>query len=354
MRPVLLVTSHAPPERAGAFSALHERVGVEVALFGGRSRHGASEAGELPFPHRRVSQRQVAGLAASGRYRAVIAGTVGRLALPAAYAGARRAGVPFLLWSALWAHPRTPAGVLGWPLLHRVYRRADAVVTYGPHVSEYVRARGATNVHEAPQAVDNEFWSGPAHPDRKAPFGVVFAGRVEREKGVQVLIRAWRASGLRAPSAALVLVGGGPVRARAAAASAAPDVILAGPRSPEEVRNFYAGADVLVLPSLPTRAFREPWGLVVNEAMNQGLAIVASDAVGAVAGGLVRHGRNGLVCPAGDERALAAALRELHDDPDRRARLGEAGRQGVRAHTFDAWADGFQRALASVGAAGGG
>ena len=76
--------------------------------------------------------------------------------------------------------------------------------------------------------------------------------------------------------------------------------------TPEPLRDVYAACDVLVVPSVPTRTFREPWGLVVNEAMNQGLAVIATDAVGAAAGGLVRDGENGLIVPAGDERALAA------------------------------------------------
>ena len=118
-----------------------------------------------------------------------------------------------------------------------------------------------------------------------------------------------------------------------------------GPAAPAEVRNFYGGADVLVVPSIPTRTFREPWGLVVNEAMNQGLPVIATDAVGAVAGGLVRHERNGLVVPAGDARALADAIRRLHDDPDLRARLGAQGREDVRPLTSEAWANGMSRAL---------
>ena len=56
--------------------------------------------------------------------------------------------------------------------------------------------------------------------------------------------------------------------------------------------------------------------------MNQSTPIIASDEVGAVAGGLVRHERNGLVVQAGDATALARALRRLHDDPQLRARLG--------------------------------
>ena len=79
---------------------------------------------------------------------------------------------------------------------------------------------------------------------------------------------------------------------------------------------------MLVVPSIPTRTFREPWGLVVNEAMNRGLAVIATDAVGAAAGGLVRDGDNGLIVPAGDSAALAEAIARLAGDPQLRARMG--------------------------------
>jgi len=361
MKPVLFVTGHAPPDRVGAFARLHEREHVEFALFGGRSRHGAGEAagelpaGELPFPHRRVSQRELARLAASGRHRAVVCSTGGRVALPAAWAGARRAGVPLILWASLWAHPRTPAHALSYLALARLYRSADAVVTYGPHVSAYVRRHGARNVHVAPQSVDNDFWSAPGSLPREprwpgsASVKFVFAGRPAREKGLRVLTEAWSATGFAAPTAVLVLVGVG---------SSPPWVPADGtvaldPVPPAELRNFYAAADVLVLPSIATRAFREPWGLVVNEAMNQRLPVIVSDAVGAAAGGLVRDGRNGLVVPAGDPAALAAAMTRLAEDPDLRARLGATGAEDVRAYTHDAWAEGFSEALASVGVARG-
>jgi hypothetical protein len=117
-----------------------------------------------------------------------------------------------------------------------------------------------------------------------------------------------------------------------------------------QLRNSYAGSDVVVVPSLPTRDFLEPWGLVVNEAFHQGVPVIASTAVGAAAGGLVQHERNGLIVPAGDASALAAALRRLHDDPTLRARLGEGAREAVRPYTPAAWAEGIGRALAAVGA----
>ena len=80
-----------------------------------------------------------------------------------------------------------------------------------------------------------------------------------------------------------------------------------------------------------------------------GLATIASDAVGAVAGGLVRDGHNGLVVPAGDSDALADAMVRLAHDPELRARLGAAGARDVRAYTYEAWAEGFSQALATVG-----
>jgi glycosyltransferase involved in cell wall biosynthesis len=345
VKPVLFVTNHVPPERAGAFAALHRRVPIELAIFGGRSTHATAGVADPGVPHRFVRQREIHALAAAGAHRAVVCGSAGRVALPAAWRGARSARVPFVLWSALWAHPRTPAHlVAGAPLLAALYRDADAIVAYGPHVAAFVRARGARNVHVAPQAVDNEFWGAAVDGDRAAPFSAVFLGRPGREKGAVVLLEAWRQSGLGA-TAALVLVGEGSGANRAPAGGAVAHV---GRQPPERVRNFLAAADVLVIPSLRTGSFREPWGLVANEAMNQSTPIIASDEVGAVAGGLVRHERNGLVVPAGDAGALADALRRLRDDGELRVRLGANARRDVFAYTFDSWAAGFAAAIGSL------
>jgi glycosyltransferase involved in cell wall biosynthesis len=381
MKPVLFVTGHAPAYRVGAFERLNAHEEVCFALFGGDARHGGApfEGRELPFPHLFVSEREVYSLAGSGRYRAVVCSTGGRLALPAAWAGARRARVPVVLWASLWAHPLSAPLALGYPALRRLYRSADAVVTYGPHVSAYVRARGARNVHIAPQSVDNRFWGssvsppspdGPWPPDTGVRF--LFAGRPAREKGWGVLERAWISSGLKVPTAALVLVGEGPtppwvpaggavcteeevvrlgqavVRLGEEVVRVGQEIVRLGRVGAERLRSLYAQADVLVVPSIATRTFREPWGLVVNEAMNQTTAVIASDAVGAAAGGLVRDGHNGLIVRASDPGALASALARLANEPDLCRRMGEHGRSDVQAYTHQAWAEGFSRALASV------
>lgn len=338
-RPVLLITNLVAPDRAGAFQALHRREGLQLALFGGRSHHATGGVDTIDIPATAITQREAYTLAASGDYRAVIAGTAGRTALPAAYLGARRSRTPFLLWTALWAHPRTPAFTLaGTPLLRFMYKNADAVITYGPHVSAFVEHRGARNVHVAPQAVDTAFWTAPApHPERPpgARFVALTVGRPARYKGTPELHEAWRQAGFAAPDEALVEIGAG---------------TAVGSQPPERVRNFYAGSDVLVMPAIKTRDVLEPWGLVANEAMHQRLPVIATTAVGAAAGGLVRDERNGLVVPAGDAAALAAALRRLRDDAPLRARLGTQAQADATAYTQDAWAAGVGAALASVGA----
>jgi glycosyltransferase involved in cell wall biosynthesis len=341
-RPVLLVTNLVAPDRAGAFQHLHEREGLHLALFGGRSHHATGHVDDLAIPHDAITQREAYNYAASGRYRAVIAGTAGRTALPAAYLGARRSKTPFLLWTALWAHPRTPAFALaGTPLLRHLYKNADAVITYGSHVSAFVRQHGAANVHIAPQAVDTAFWTAPAtapHRPADAEFVALNVGRAARYKGLPELRDAWRATGFAAPAEHLVLVGDG---------------TPLGAQPPQALRNFYAGSDVLVMSAIATRDFLEPWGLVANEAMHQRLPVIATTAVGAAAGGLVRHERNGLVVPEGDAAALARALRRLRADAPLRERLGTQAREDAAAYTFSAWAAGVSAALVSVGAGAG-
>jgi glycosyltransferase involved in cell wall biosynthesis len=85
--------------------------------------------------------------------------------------------------------------------------------------------------------------------------------------------------------------------------------------------------------------------------MHQGTPVIASDAVGAAAGGLVVDGRTGLVVPAADATALAARIGALAAGSGLRESLGAAAREHVAAYTPERWAEGLSSALAAVGAA---
>ena len=199
----------------------------------------------------------------------------------------------------------TPVHRLSRPLARRLYLSADAIVTYGTHVSDFVqRESGRTqNVFVAPQAVENERFRarvpaarlGALHRrlalDDRPTF--TFVGRVTEEKGIDILIEA--SSYVAAPHQ-IVIAGTGPLvesmRELASSLGISDRVRFVGQVEQAELPALLQASDALVLPSVSTTRVRETWGLVVNEAMNCALPVVATDAVGAAAGGLVVHGEN--------------------------------------------------------------
>lgn len=91
-----------------------------------------------------------------------------------------------------------------------------------------------------------------------------------------------------------------------------------------EVRKYMREADVYVLPSNG----REGWGVVLNEAMLEGCAVIAARQTGSGAT-LIRQGENGLLFSAGSVRELAASLGRLESDEELRLRLAKAGQESV-------------------------
>ena len=73
--------------------------------------------------------------------------------------------------------------------------------------------------------------------------------------------------------------------------------------------------------------------------------MIATDAVGAAAGGLVVDGRNGIVVPERDPAALAEALGRMLDEPGLRDRLGRNALHDVAAWTPEQMAAGFRAAI---------
>ena len=124
------------------------------------------------------------------------------------------------------------------------------------------------------------------------------------------------------------------------------DVLFLGFRNQTELPRFFDLCDVFVLPSV-----EEPWGLVVNEAMNAGRAVVVSDAVGC-AEDLVRDGRNGCIFPARDVPALAAALRRVLTSPETAGAMGREGQRLIEGWSFEEDVAGLWQALERTVACG--
>jgi glycosyltransferase involved in cell wall biosynthesis len=148
----------------------------------------------------------------------------------------------------------------------------------------------------------------------------LYAGRLERLKGVLTLVRA----AARVPEVPLHLAGEGEARPELEALLRQPayrHVVLRGHLAGAELARELAGARCLVQPS----EWYENLPLSVLEALAAGRAVIASSSGGLPE--LVADGDNGLLFPAGDEEALATKLRFAADCPDELSRMGARGRE---------------------------
>jgi glycosyltransferase involved in cell wall biosynthesis len=318
---VALLTEIPAPFRVPLFNALAERVDLRVFFLAARDprrTHYRVHEDEMRFDYRILDGRE---LTRGGRWVVLSRGT--RRAL-------REFGPDALIvggWNqpAMWLGrtPRRPTVV--W--VESTLRDERPGIT----PLEWLKRRF---VHTAPNAVDTSIF----RVDRRAHDGCVFlyVGRLDREKGVDLLLEAF--AGV---AGQLLVVGSGTENERLRGA-AGERVSFLGKLDRDDLPRVYAGADVLVLPSLS-----EPWGMVLNEGAAAGLALVASDAVGA-AFDLIEHGENGFRVPAGDTRALHEALATLGSDAALRERFGARSRELARAFTPDAWADAVTEAVRRV------
>ena len=137
---------------------------------------------------------------------------------------------------------------------------------------------------------------------------IVFAGRLVKEKGVDLLLRAFAQVRQSVPEAVLKIAGEGGERKRletlAANLGLAAQVKFLGHLSSEKLEIEFGDAWAQVVPSL----YHEPFGLAVSEGMRRGTPVIATK-VGGISE-LISHGENGLLV-APDERELAAAILQL-------------------------------------------
>ncbi len=176
---------------------------------------------------------------------------------------------------------------------------------------------------------------------------LIFSGRMIPEKRPDLLVDSFAQIADERPQWDLVMLGDGPMKtalqARVPAAIAHRVTWLPFSNKQEEVSAIYRLCDALVLPS-----DYEPWALVINEAVAAGMAVVATDVVGAAVE-LVVDGDNGRLVPPSDQPALAEALLSVtHPNNIDRMQAAAPGRLADWQRRGDPVA-GIRQALESVG-----
>ena len=210
-----------------------------------------------------------------------------------------------------------------------------------------------------PYAVDNDWFQQQSlnadtaslraqlglDPDRLV---ILFASKLQARKHCDDLIEAYRrylADSAPQPEPYLLIAGDGEERARLerqASETGLQGIRFCGFQNQSRLPGLFALADVFVLP-----ARHEPWGLVVNEAMNAACPVILSDDVGCHPD-LVTNGIEGFVYPVRDLPALATALRTILEDHDWRGDMGRAALARIRRWSFQQDLEGLRTALASL------
>jgi glycosyltransferase involved in cell wall biosynthesis len=226
----------------------------------------------------------------------------------AAFASRRRKGWAFIPWWGSFPKARpSMARRLTEPWVRYFLSHSDLCIAYGSRAAKELQRLGVAST--AIRCVPNAVPSGEPttiHDRPHRPVRFLFVGQLIERKGVVELLDAF--AGL--PDGELYVAGDGPLRPLVEQAVESGRVNYVGHVDRAALQRLYANSDVLVLPSR-----YEVWGLVINEALEHGLPVVATGAVGAV-DDLVVDDVNGYVTRTGDVAELRDAMARIADWDD--------------------------------------
>jgi glycosyltransferase involved in cell wall biosynthesis len=279
---------------------------------------------------------------------------------------ARSLGIPVLMRaeSTLFDRPRSRQKTITKALFFRALKTCiSAVLSIGDANSAYWRHYLGEEMPIFPfnYSVDNEFFqqrcreASVTREDFRRELQlepgrcvILYASKLQTRKRCGDLLEAFlrlASEHTIEPLPYLLIVGDGEERTalQEQAKSARPgDVRFLGFQNQTALPRFFDLCDVFVLASVD-----EPWGLVVNEVMNAGKAIIVSSEVGCQKN-LVEDGVNGCVVRARDVDGLANSLNRVLADPQRSREMGLKSLEKIHDFSFEQNVSGLRNALEAV------
>ena len=229
------------------------------------------------------------------------------------------------------AHNGKPAYNFGKPIatifLRKWFRKLNGRIAVSKPAMEFANKYLPEYYTIIPNGVDLEHFSPDVLPIDEFCDGkvnILFVGRLEKRKGLNYLIEAYRQAKREVPDSRLIVVGPG-TRLRHKyekhiMRSGIKDVVFIGHADYDELPRYYKTADIFCTPATSGESF----GIVLLEAMAMGKPIVASNIEGYAS--VVNHGVEGLLVPPRDKKSLAQALISLMTDESLRHQIGAKGR----------------------------
>lgn len=230
-------------------------------------------------------------------------------------------------------------------------RLADRLIVLNERDKAYAAARGwqpGDRIDVIPHGVSGTFLTPDALRGPRGA-GALFCGSWDHMKGIRYLVDAFTTLARNGGPVPLTVLGAGVPGGQVLASfpeTVRPHVTVIDKVPEERVIAEFRRHDLLVAPST-----YEGFGLVIVEAMSQGLPVVATP-YGAAAS-VIRDGDTGRIVPPRDARAIADAVDALMHEPRERARLGANAARAVSAMSWRATAqetlESYRRALGAIG-----
>jgi phosphatidylinositol alpha-mannosyltransferase len=211
--------------------------------------------------------------------------------------------------------------------LKRWFRKLHGKIAVSKPAMELVNKHFPGYYTIIPNGVDLDRFSSAVSPIDEFGDGkinILFVGRLEKRKGLDYLLEAYKQIKQEIPNSRLIIVGPG-TRLRnkyekRVARNGLKDVVFVGYVAHDELPRYYKTADIVCAPATG----KESFGIVLLEAMALGKPVVASNIDGYAS--IMTHGVEGLLVPPKDEKALAQALISLMANESLRQQMGARGR----------------------------
>jgi phosphatidylinositol alpha-mannosyltransferase len=221
-------------------------------------------------------------------------------------------------------------------LLKRWFRKLHGKIAVSQPAMEFANSYFAGYYNIIPNGVDIEHFSpdvSPIEKFRDGKLNILFVSRLEKRKGLNYLLEAFKQVKREIPKSRLIVVGPGTRLRRKyekeVKRSGLKDVVFAGLVPYEKLPRYYKTADVFCAPATGWESF----GIILLEAMAAGKPVVASNIDGYAR--VVAHNVEGLLVPPGDKETLAQALISLLTDESLRREMGARGRVKALEYSWE-------------------
>lgn len=237
------------------------------------------------------------------------------------------------------AYHGSPGYNFGWPIsklmLHRRRRKLAGRIAVSKVAMNYASKHIPGEYTVIPNGIDLGHFSPNVQPIERFcddKINILFVGRLEKRKGLDHLLKAYKQVKKEHANCRLIIVGPGVMFRRKyeryVKRNNLTDVIFTGIVEYDELPRYYKSADIFCSPATG----RESFGIVLLEAMALGKPIVATSIEGYA--GVMTSGKEGLLVPPKDDKELAQALMALITDKSLRKKMGNRGLATAQEHDW--------------------